>query len=352
MKQHTVNQHPTLARLCLSLGLLHFTNGLAAPPKVDQNCLLKALQTADDQMSVGELKQQCQQAPQIASTPSDTPTSQADPNSESSSILDLLDQRLEQEVKTQNNPFVITPHRVNYFMLSHYSGRMNQAPFEEDAGIPIHYRNQELQFQLSIKTPLPLEMTILGKQLRTYAVYTNRSFWQFFDDEDSIPFRETNHEPEVWAQMHTDIDFFNYNLHTVSIGMNHQSNGQTRKLSRGWNRLFVQGKLQHKQSYLSFKTWRRFDEQDEFDNSFNYGRYLGDFELEIAHRMKQNTFAMTVRNRYQWNEYGSIQLEYTYPLTSKLKGYVQLFNGYGDSLIDMDHFSQKIGFGIVLTDRI
>lgn len=180
---------------------------------------------------------------------------------------------------------------------------------------------------------------------------TRYTFWQFFDSKDSIPFRETNHEPEIWAQLHTDFDFLNFNLHTVSLGVNHQSNGQSGILSRGWNRVFLQAQLQKNQSSLKFKTWSRFDEQDEFDNSFDYQKYLGDFELEAAYRSGKSTYAMTVRNRYQWNDYGSVQLEYTYPIFKRFKGYVQYFNGYGDSLIEMQHRSEKIGFGIVLVDR-
>lgn len=298
-----------------------------------KNCLLNAALSQEAQKTLGEIRHNC-----LQSTQSEKP------------LKPLASRRLN-EIVTQKNPFVITPHRLNYAILSHYSNGIHKTPFEEDAGKPLDYRDQELQFQLSFKIPLATQVHLFNKEVDIYGAYTNRSFWQFFDDEDSIPFRETNHEPELWAQLHTDIDFLNFNLHTLAIGINHQSNGQTNKLSRGWNRIFVQGHLQHKNSYLSFKTWKRFKEQDEFDNSFDYQKYLGDFEIEAAYRLKESAFAITVKNRYQWNAYGSIQLEYTYPLTKRLKGYVQLFNGYGDSLIDMEHYARKIGFGIVLVDR-
>jgi len=136
------------------------------------------------------------------------------------------------------------------------------------------------------------------------------------------------------------------------FGFNHQSNGQSGELSRGWNRLFIQGFLQKENSFASFKTWQRFDEKDEFDNSFDYAKYVGDYELELGYRSNKHTYGITFRNRYALNDYGAIQLDYTYPLTKKIKGYVQLFSGYGDSLIDMDYQTHKIGLGIVLADRI
>lgn len=303
-----------------------------------QNCLLRAAMTEASHTTLEQIRQSCKM---LTATQQTAPPSQIKP----------LEKRRLNEIATQTNPFVITPHKLNYVLFGHYLTGIYKQPFEADAGKPLQYRDTELQFQLSFKIPLITQMHFLGKELDIYGAYTNRSFWQFFDDEDSIPFRETNHEPELWAQMHTDIDFFNFNLHTLSIGINHQSNGQSNTLSRGWNRLFLQAQLQHDNSSLKFKTWARFDEQDEFDNSFDYQKYLGDFELEGAHRWGDNTFAVTLRNRYQWNPYGAVQLEYTKPISKRLKGYIQYFNGYGDSLIEMQHRSEKIGFGIVLVDR-
>lgn len=299
-----------------------------------QQCLLNAAMTGASHTTLQQVRQSCKML---------TAANQEE--------LQPLKKRRLQEVATRSNPFVITPHKLNYVMAGHYTSGIYKEPFEQSAGNPLQYRDNELQFQLSFKIPLITQVRVLGKELDIYGAYTNRSFWQFFDEQDSIPFRETNHEPELWAQMHTDVDFLNFNLHTVSLGVNHQSNGQSGILSRGWNRLFLRTQLQHKNSTLSFKTWLRFDEQDEFDNSFDYQKYLGDFELEAAHRSGKSTYALTLRNRYQWNGYGSVQLEFTHPLTKRLKGYIQYFDGYGDSLIEMQHRSRKIGFGIVLVDR-
>jgi len=306
------------------------------PPEAMQNsqfvsCIQNLVLTGNETLTIKEIRQQCNKA-----------TLEQRP----------LTARYVKEVLTEKNPFVITPHRLNYALLGHYQPRVNKAPFEAETGNALHYENTEVQFQLSFKFPLAKNVHVFDETIDFYAAYTNRSFWQFFDDKDSIPFRETNHEPEVWAEIHTDLDFFDFNLHKLIVGLNHQSNGQSGSLSRGWNRLYVQGLLQHKNSYLSLKTWQRFDEADAFDNSFDYQKYLGDFEIEAATKWDQHSFGLTLRNRFNWNEYGSYQLDYTYPLTERLKGYVQLFNGYGDSLIDMDYHTQKFSIGIVLADRI
>ncbi|MDG6778862.1 phospholipase A [Thiomicrorhabdus sp. zzn3] len=293
-------------------------------------CIHNMLLNGSDSLTVGEIRQQCAniKAPEQP-----------------------LSKRHLSEVLTEKNPFVITPHRLNYAIFGHYTSDVNQTPFElQNPDTPLHYENSELQFQVSFK--FPLAKKVIYDTFDVYAAYTNRSFWQFFDDKDSIPFRETNHEPELWAEFHANLDIFDFNLHKILIGVNHQSNGQSGLLSRGWNRVFVQGLLQRPEGYLSFKTWQRFEEDDEFDNSFDYAKYLGDYEIELGYRFNQHTLGMTLRNRYLVNPYGSVQLDYTYPLTKKIKGYVQWFNGYGDSLIDMDHHHNKIGIGVVLADRI
>ena len=294
-------------------------------------CAYNLLLNGAESLTVGEIRQQCLKA--------NLPLSEQ-----------VLSKRQISEVLTEKNPFVLTSHRLNYVMVSHFLSSINQQPFEKnDPSKTFSFEDTELQFQLSVKVPVIKKVYGL---VDLYAAYTNRSFWQFLDHKGSIPFRETNHEPEFWAELKTDTDLFNFNLHKLLIGINHQSNGQSGQLSRGWNRVFIQGLLQSDQGFASFKTWQRFNEKDAFDNSFNYPKYLGDYELQLGYQSNKHTYSITLRNRYQINKYGSFQLDYTYPLTKKFKGYIQWQRGYGDSLIDLDYFSNKIGFGIVLADRI
>lgn len=327
MADELASDHQTDSHSSPNLSVENLTDWV---PGAYDLCAHNMLLNGSDNLTVGEIRQQCSNV-KIPEQP--------------------LSKRYLSEVLTEKNPFVITPHRLNYAIFGHYISDVNQEPFElQNPDTPLHYENNELQFQVSFK--FPIAKKVIYDTFDIYAAYTNRSFWQFFDDKDSIPFRETNHEPEVWAEFHANLNFFDFNLHKVLIGLNHQSNGQSGLLSRGWNRVFVQGLLQRPEGYLGFKTWQRFEEDDEFDNSFDYAKYLGDYEIELGYRFNQHTLGMTLRNRYVVNPYGSIQLDYTYPLTKKIKGYVQWFNGYGDSLIDMDHHHNKIGIGVVLADRI
>jgi|GEM_PF-4932050 len=138
-------------------------------------CIHNLLLNGEDTLTVGEIRKQCE-----ATKASEQP----------------LSQRRVSEVLTEKNPFVLTPHRLNYVMLGHYISSVNQQPFQEQSpNKTLSFKDTEVQFQFSFKVPVAKK--VIYDSVDIYAAYTNRSFWQAFDQKDSIPFRETNHEPEI-----------------------------------------------------------------------------------------------------------------------------------------------------------
>ena len=75
---------------------------------------------------------------------------------------------------------------------------------------------------------------------------------------------------------------------------------------------------------------------------------MGSGELGILYRKKRNTLTFLVRNNLKQDNKGAVEIGWSYPLSGGIKGYVQFFDGYGESLIDYDHRNTRIGAGFLL----
>jgi phospholipase A1 len=82
---------------------------------------------------------------------------------------------------------------------------------------------------------------------------------------------------------------------------------------------------------------------------------MGHGEVRLAYKWdKKNVLSAMFRNNIESDfKRGTVELSWSFPLWKDykyMKGYVQYFSGYGESLIDYDHYVNRIGIGILLTD--
>lgn len=64
-----------------------------------------------------------------------------------------------------------------------------------------------------------------------------------------------------------------------------------------------------------------------------------------------HSFALLARNNLSVDHNrGALQLDWRFPLYRNLKGYLQLFSGYGASMIDYNYRQTTVGIGISLSD--
>jgi phospholipase A1 len=230
---------------------------------------------------------------------------------------------------------------------SGYNPELYQQQFDDPT---IEVDDTEAQFQLSIKAPLAVG---LFDKADIYLAYTNRSFWQVYNSDISAPFRETNHEPELWLQFRPDWEIFGFTNTANAIGIVHQSNGRGGVLSRSWNRIYANLAVERGNLALAFKPWYRIQEDEEDDDNPDITDYLGHYELRAAYKWKEHTFSGMSRNNLESSfSKGTVELGWSFPLGNYpyLKGYVQFFNGYGESLIDYNQHTNRIGIGLALTD--
>ncbi|MDT8403432.1 phospholipase A [Sulfuriflexus sp.] len=53
-------------------------------------------------------------------------------------------------------------------------------------------------------------------------------------------------------------------------------------------------------------------------------------------------------NNLKSSNWRAIQFNYTFPLNKRIRSYLQLFSGHGESLIDHDHYNNHISIGVTL----
>ena len=243
-------------------------------------------------------------------------------------------------------------HNSNYLLAgAHNFHGWNSKVYDDIIKEDISFDNTEIQFQLSIKTPLAIDL--FDKKIDIFAAYTVRSFWQAYNSNISSPFRETNHQPEIWVQTEHDWEFLGFKNSANILGIAHQSNGQAAKLSRSWNRVYA-GILLEKENFAIFlKPWFRITEDESSDDNPDITDYLGHGEIHLAYKKEDHVFKVMSRNNLESGfSQGAVEIGWSFPLFhyDYVKGYIQYFSGYGESLIDYNNYVNRIGFGLLLTD--
>jgi len=303
-------------------------------------CMARLMEQASDSTTVGALREQCKQQVQdeTATLQDEQPTA--------------VDIRLQMDKENVLQPFTIMAHKPNYFLLGAYNRNgYSTEYFREQFDDPsVEFDDTEAQFQLSLKIPLGVD---LFKTFDIYAAYTNRSFWQLYNSELSRPFRETNHEPEAWVQFTPGWDIFGFRNSANAVGVVHQSNGRGGALSRSWNRVYANFVFQRGNFALGIKPWIRISKSAEDDDNPDIADYLGHFEWRAGYKWKNQVFSFMSRNNLESGfERGAVEFGWSFPLWNYpyLKGYIQYFGGYGESLIDYNQRVNRIGIGVSLTD--
>jgi phospholipase A1 len=262
-----------------------------------------------------------------------------------------IDQRIQQEKKLQQLSFSLTPHKPNYLLPFVFNEKIaSYDVYPKNDSEDNKMQDLEVEFQFSFKVPVFIEIANLP--LSIYFGYTQVSIWQAYNTENSSPFRETNYEPEIFATWQQDKNLIaNWNFRFASLGFTHQSNGRTEPLSRSWNRLNANMILENKNFIIGINPWYRFDEAESEDNNPDLLDFYGHGQVTFAYKDDNHTFSLISRNNIESGfSKGSIKASWSFPIHNKVRGYFQVFSGYGNSLIEYNEYTNTIGIGIALTD--
>ena len=254
-----------------------------------------------------------------------------------------LDERIALERAKKKKKFVLSPHRPNYLLPIAYNAHPNRSVVTSDSGASPD--KTEVKFQLSMK--YPVAENLFGERAALYFAYTNLSFWQAYNSSVSSPFRETVHEPEVFLAFPNDWTIWGFKNRLMFFGVSHQSNGRSDLESRSWNRIFADFIFEKENWYLSVKPWLRIPESD--DDNPDIEDFLGHGELRLAYAKENQTASLLIRGNPQTGK-GAVSLNWSFPMSRRVKWFLHYFNGYGESLIDYNISVNRLGIGIAFTD--
>ncbi|HYP81760.1 phospholipase A [Variovorax sp.] len=223
-------------------------------------------------------------------------------------------------------------------------------------GTPQDYQKAEMQINLSLRSKLAQGLLTGSDPTRQDSLwfgYTQQSNWQVFNNDLSRPFRNTDYQPEFMYVYPTDFHLpGGWRWRYAGLGLVHQSNGQSKPLSRSWNRYYLMGGMELDNRFVvTARLWKRISESPDDDDNPDITDYLGHGELAAWwYPDSRNAFGLTLGGFGK----ASQRLEYTRvigdPGTSDLRFLVQLFNGYGNTLLDYNRNRTVLNIGLRLVD--
>ena len=252
--------------------------------------------------------------------------------------------------------FVVRTFYPNYLLPLHLTSDINRQPFSPTRGaapLKPNYKAVEAKMQISLRVKVAEDLLLPRADL--WATYTQRSMWQVWNQADSAPFRNTDYQPELKYVVPVPDGLSTlpggWTWRMLEAGFAHQSNGQSEPLSRSWNRLYAGTAFEKGELAVQLRVNRRPREGSKDDNP-DLTRYIGNTEIQASWLPWQATASLTWRLHPKEMKRGSVQLDWTYPVDSQqpqgLRWYLQLFSGYGESLLDYNHRQTSLGLGLTL----
>ena len=255
---------------------------------------------------------------------------------------------------SERGTWTVRPYRPTYLMPLFYTFDPNLGPStpsqEKEPFTSNDVRNTELKFQLSLKTKVMEDLFDTSADL--WFGYTQESHWQVYNEDNSRPFRATDYQPEIFLTQPVTADLpFGGRLRMLGVGAIHHSNGQDDPLSRSWNRAYLMAGAEWGKLSVIPRLWARVNnESSSSEDNPDIEDYMGYGDIKFLYDLpEQQSLSGTLRYNPATHK-GAAQIDYIYPLTKNVNGFVQLFQGYGESIIDYNHENTSIGFGIVLND--
>ena len=266
----------------------------------------------------------------------------------------LLDSRWELAKDSKLGVFQFRAYKPVYVLPAFWTSNVNETPSSPNPNntvtTPEQLDSLEAKFQISFKTKLA--ENVFGDNGDIWAGYTQSSRWQVYNSEISRPFRETNYEPEVMMVFRNSYSLLGWNGRMTGISLTHQSNGRSDPLSRSWNRVIFSLGLDRENWAFVVRPWYRIKEDAADDNNADIEDFVGRGDAMLVYNRNGHELSLTGRHSLRGGDrsHGSLQFDWGFPINNLLRGHVQVFDGYGESMIDYTHRATYVGVGFALLE--
>ena len=266
----------------------------------------------------------------------------------------LLDTRWELARDSKLGIFNFRAYKPVYLFPVFWSSSTNPHPFTPSRGSATDVESLdalEAKFQISFKTKAV--ENLFGDNGDIWMAYTQSSRWQVYNADASRPFRETDYEPEVMLAFRTGYDVFGWKGRLAAVGINHQSNGRSDPLSRSWNRVMFNFGFDREGWALNLRPWIRVPEHGNSDDNPDISDYMGRGDATLVRTLPNGQqLSLMLRHSLRGGDRsrGAVQFDWAFPLHDTFRGHLQIFDGYGESMIDYNHRATYVGLGISLME--
>ncbi|GAA5185600.1 phospholipase A [Niveibacterium umoris] len=285
----------------------------------------------------------------------------APPEARPQPVVSPLSERWELDPPHKTGTFQFRYYKPIYILAARWTDDVNGDPYSPTRGAALHdtksvagtdtrLDSTEAKFQISFKVKMWENM--VGDNGDLWMAYTQQSHWQLYNKAASSPFRETNYAPELINSWRTSLQMGGVKMSLLNLGLVHQSNGRANPLSRSWNRIYAQAGFEAGDLAVLVRPWYRLKEDADKDDNPDIENYVGRGDLTAIYQYKRQEFSMIARHSLRGGDEsrGSVELNWAFPIYGNLRGHVQAFTGYGESLIDYNHRQTTFGLGISLAE--
>lgn len=204
------------------------------------------------------------------------------------------------------------------------------------------------------------------EDLNLYGAYSEYLMWD--RREDSAPFRDINHNPELFYRQDAPLNWLEY----VDYGLfEHMSNGQAGEASRSIDRRYIRFKTRPLNRVTQFFgmtenitiEFKYFDYiSGSMSDNRDYNNYVASCQLKLVTTQIFNfgilkdteTYIIITPGKNPKTidfDRGSIEIGHIFNwefwgLNPRI--YLQAFNGYGENLLDYDHMQHAIRLGLII----